>query len=264
MIKEVLHKLYSELPATVRLVAVSKFHPFEAIEEAYAAGQRVFAESRPQELLAKVRRLEEVRSLKVDDTLATGGDVEAAEAYMSDIEWHFIGHLQTNKLKMVLPYVSLVQSVDSVRLLDAIQAWGAANDKVIPVLLEPHVAAEETKQGFDPEEIYDILSRTEIGSGKLSDGQTDEHDPCLTGAYPNICFRGIMGMATFTDDQSVVASDFAALRAIFDTCRSRFPHLAADFTELSIGMSDDYPLAIGYGSTMVRVGSMIFGERKYS
>ena len=235
MIAEIINKLNSELPATVRLVAVSKFHPFEFIEEAYAAGQRVFAESRPQELLAKVRHLDELRATKHE--------------YMSDVEWHFIGHLQTNKLKMVLPYVSLVQSVDSVRLLDAIQTWAGANDRVISVLLEPHVAAEETKQGFDAEEIYDILSR----SSEVFDGQS--------GAYPNIRFCGIMGMATFTDDQSVVASDFAALRSIFDTCRSRFPHLAGDFTELSIGMSDDYPLAIEYGSTMIRIGSMIFGER---
>ena len=243
MIKEVLNKLYSELPATVQLVAVSKFHTFEAIEEAYEAGQRVFAESRPQELLAKVRRLEEVRAQKISEAVESGGDVEAAEAYMADVEWHFIGHLQTNKLKMVLPYVSLVQSVDSVRLLDAIQAWGEANAKVISVLLEPHVAAEESKQGFAAEEIYSLLDNS--------------------AAYPNICFRGIMGMATFTDDQTVVASDFAALRSIFDMCRSRFPHLAEDFTELSIGMSDDYPLAIEYGSTMIRIGSMIFGERNY-
>ena len=241
MIKDVLNKLYSELPATVRLVAVSKFHPFEAIEEAYAAGQRIFAESRPQELLAKVRRLEEVRALKVEEAIANGGDVEAAKAYMSDLQWHFIGHLQTNKLKMVLPYVSLVQSVDSVRLLDAIQAWAAANSRIIPVLLEPHVAAEDTKQGFAADEIYSLLEDAEV--------------------YPNIRFCGIMGMATFTDDSSVVASDFAALRAIFDTCRSLFPHQNADFTELSIGMSDDYPLAIEYGSTMIRIGSMIFGER---
>ena len=255
MIGNVINKLNSELPATVRLVAVSKFHPFEAIEEAYAVGQRVFAESRPQELLAKVRRLEEVRARRVEEALVSGGDVEAAKAYMSDVEWHFIGHLQTNKLKMVLPYVSLVQSVDSVRLLDAIQAWGAANDKVISVLLEPHVAAEESKQGFAAEEIYEILSR----SSEVSDSQSVHP----AGAYPNIRFRGIMGMATFTDDQSVVASDFAALRGIFETCRSRFPQLASDFTELSIGMSDDYPLAIEYGSTMIRIGSMIFGERNY-
>jgi pyridoxal phosphate enzyme (YggS family) len=230
MIKYTINKLNMELPSTVRLVAVSKFHPFEAIEEAYQAGQKCFGESRPQELLAKVKRLEEIRAERGE----TG--------YMSDVEWHFIGHLQTNKLKMVLPYVTLVQSVDSVRLLDAIESWCAANNRVAAVLLEPHVAAEETKQGFDAEEIYDILSRA---------GQD----------YPHISFKGIMGMATFTDDESVVNGDFAALRAIYDNCRSRFPHVAADFNEFSIGMSDDYPLAIEHGSTMVRIGSMIFGER---
>ena len=241
MIKDVINRLNSELPATVRLVAVSKFHPFEAIEEAYAAGQRVFAESRPQELLTKIRRLEEIRAFKVQETLAKGGDVEAAKAYMTDVEWHFIGHLQTNKLKMVLPYAFMIQSVDSVRLLDAIQAWGAANDKVISVLLEPHVAAEKSKQGFVADEIYSLLENA--------------------SAYPNIRFHGIMGMATFTDDKRVIASDFAALRDIFESCRLRFPQLTKDFTELSIGMSDDYPLAIKYGSTMIRIGSMIFGER---
>ena len=229
MISDKINRLYSELPATVRLVAVSKFHPFEAIEEAYIAGQRIFAESRPQELLAKVRRLEEIRAERGDS------------GYMADIEWHFIGHLQTNKLKMVLPYVSLVQSVDSLRLLDAISSWGAANGKVIPVLLEPHVAAEETKQGFSPEEIASVLSSA--------------------SEYQNILFKGIMGMATFTDDESVIRSDFASLRSIFDSARSNHPALAQDFTELSIGMSDDYPLAIEYGSTMVRIGSMIFGHR---
>ena len=229
MIKETITKLNSELPATVKLVAVSKFHPFEAIEEAYQAGQRIFAESRPQELLAKVRRLDEIR--------AERGEPD----YMSDIEWHFIGHLQTNKLKMVLPYVSLVQSVDSVRLLEVINAWGVSNDKVINVLLEPHVAAEETKQGLSVEETIMLLSRTK--------------------EFPALCFRGIMGMATFTDDEAVIRSDFAALREIFDTCKARFPHLAPDFSELSMGMSDDYPIAAAMGSTIVRIGSMIFGER---
>ena len=228
MIKEIIQRLNSELPATVKLVAVSKFHPFEAIEEAYEAGQRIFAESRPQELLAKVRRLEELRA-------------ERGEDYMAEIQWHFIGHLQTNKLKMVLPYVSLVQSVDSVRLLDAIQTWAAANNRIISVLLEPHVAAEETKQGFDPQEIYSILTKA--------------------SEYENIRFSGIMGMATFTEDETVIESDFAALRTIYENCRERFDSLAAEFKEFSIGMSDDYPLAITYGSTMVRIGSMIFGER---
>ena len=229
MIKETINKLHSELPATVKLVAVSKFHPFEAIEEAYEAGQRIFAESRPQELLAKVKRLEEIRAERGE------------QDYMSDIQWHFIGHLQTNKLKMVLPYVSLVQSVDSERLLDAINAWGAANAKTIDVLLEPHVAAEETKQGFSPDEIMAVISDT--------------------GRYGNIRFRGIMGMATFTDDESVIRDDFSRLRDIYKKATGLVSDLSEYFTELSIGMSDDYPIAIEYGSTMVRIGSMIFGTR---
>jgi pyridoxal phosphate enzyme (YggS family) len=225
MIEKIINKLHSELPAAVKLVAVSKFHPFESIEEAYEAGQRIFAESRPQELQAKVRHQHEQRP------------------DMSDVQWHFIGHLQTNKLKMVLPYVSLVQSVDSVRLLDAIESWAAINGRVISVLLEPHVAAEQTKQGFAEDEIYSILQSA------------------VKGEYKHVRFCGIMGMATFTDDEEVVRSDFAALRSIFDNCRMRFPVMASGFTELSIGMSDDYHLAIEYGSTMVRIGSMIFGER---
>ena len=233
MIKNIIDKLNSELPATVKLVAVSKFHPFESIEEAYQAGQRTFAESRPQELLAKIKRLDEIRMER--------GEPE----YMSDIQWHFIGHLQTNKLKMVLPYVSLVQSVDSVRLLDAINAWGAANSRVINVLIEPHIAAEETKQGFDPEEVARVMK------------------DAIDGKYRFIRFKGIMGMATFTDDESVIREDFRRLRAVFDEARRSSTLFTDDFSEFSIGMSDDYRIAIEYGSTMVRVGSMIFGERNY-
>ena len=229
MIKETINKLHTELPATVKLVAVSKFHPFEAIEEAYEAGQRIFAESRPQELLAKVKRLEELRAERGEP------------GYMSDIEWHFIGHLQTNKLKMVLPYVALVQSVDSLRLLEAIDSWGRAQGKVVEVLLEPHVAAETSKQGFTSEELMGVISDY--------------------GKYGNVRFRGIMGMATFTEDETVIRSDFARIAAIHDAVLAAFPSLAEDFTELSIGMSDDYPLAIECGSTMVRIGSMIFGSR---
>ncbi len=231
MIAQTIKKLHKELPPTTRLVAVSKFHPFKAIEEAYAAGQRIFAESRPQELLAKVQYLEQLR-------------IERGEPdYMSDLEWHFIGHLQTNKLKMVLPYVTLIQSVDSSRLLDAIRKWAEANGRTIDVLLEPHVAAEQTKQGFSEDEIYSILKSA------------------CAGAYANICFRGIMGMSTFTDDVAVIRSDFSILRNIYDRCVADFPVLSEDFSELSIGMSDDYHIAIKYGSTMVRIGSMIFGER---
>ena len=233
MIKDIINRLNGELPATVKLVAVSKFHPFEAIEEAYHAGQRIFAESRPQELLAKVKRLEEVR-------------LERGEPdYMSDIQWHFIGHLQTNKLKMVLPYVALVQSVDSIRLLEAINAWGLTNNKVISVLLEPHVAAEETKQGFSADELSALFEKA------------------AHGMFPAIQFSGIMGMATFTDDESVIRADFAALRDIYDAARSAFFSDSEVFSEFSIGMSDDYHTAIEYGSTMVRIGSMIFGERTY-
>ncbi len=231
MIKDTINKLHNELPAAVKLAAVSKFHPFEAIEEAYEAGQRIFAESRPQELAAKVAKLEEIRAERGEPS------------YMSDIVWHFIGHLQTNKLKMVLPYVSLVQSVDSVRLLEAINSWGSVNGKVVNVLLEPHVAAEETKQGFSADEIYEILDSAD--------------------RFGNICFKGIMGMATFTDDEAVVRSDFAAIRSIFNTAKDNHPSLASDFSELSIGMSDDYHIALEYGSTMVRIGSMIFGARQY-
>ncbi len=231
MISETISKLHSELPAAVKLVAVSKFHPFEAIEEAYDAGQRIFAESRPQELAAKVARLEALR------------DERRESEYMSDIEWHFIGHLQTNKLKMVLPYVTLVQSVDSIRLLEAINSWGAANDRAINVLLEPHVAAEETKQGFSDDEIHEIL-----GSASR---------------FANIRFRGIMGMATFTDDEAVIRSDFERIQSIFNDARTRYASISSDFTELSIGMSDDYRIAVEYGSTMVRIGSMIFGARQY-
>ena len=164
MIEENLNRIKSELPSGVKLVAVSKFHPMEAILEAYQAGQTVFGENRPQELATKAVQLPQ------------------------DIEWHFLGHLQTNKLKMVLPYATLVQSVDSVHLLQAIDNWGSNNDKVISVLLELHIGAEETKQGFHEEEILEILFHAED--------------------YRNIRFCGLMGMASHTDDQEVINADF--------------------------------------------------------
>lgn len=232
MIADVIHKLNSELPAAVRLVAVSKFHPFEAIEEAYAAGQRCFAESRPQELAAKVKTLEARR-----DVLGDAG-------YMADVEWHFIGHLQTNKLKMVLPYVSLVQSVDSIRLLEAINAWGRANNKVINVLLECFISGEETKQGLSEEEVVEIVS----GDVK----------------YDFVHIRGVMGMASFTDDEEVIRSDFQRLldmSQILQDWIGEGGNVDEDCREVSMGMSGDYPIAVEMGSTMIRVGSMIFGER---
>ena len=232
MIRDIIHKLHSELPAAVKLVAVSKFHPFESIEEAYAAGQRCFAESRPQELAAKVKTLEARR-----DEL---GD----PSYMSDIEWHFIGHLQTNKLKMVLPYVSLIQSVDSLRLLEAIDNWGQANNKVLNVLLECFISSDETKQGFSEEEVEAIVS----GDKK----------------YGNVHISGVMGMATYTDDENVVRNDFRKLKQISDMLQDWIGeggNVNVDCREISMGMSGDYQIAIEEGSTMVRVGSMIFGDR---
>ena len=233
MIKNIIDRLNGELPATVKLVAVSKFHPFEAIEEAYQAGQRAFGESRPQELLAKVRRLEDIR--------AERGEPD----YMSDIEWHFIGHLQTNKLKMVLPYVSLVQSVDSVRLLEAIDRWGAANGKVINVLLECFISSDETKQGFSEDELIAILSGDRV--------------------YANVRICGLMGMATFTDDEEVIREDFQRLldmQQILHDWIGESANVHAGCNDLSMGMSDDYPIAVAMGSTIVRIGSMIFGERR--
>lgn len=212
-----IEKIKKELPSDVKLVAVSKFHPVESIEEALAAGQAVFGENRPQEFEKKA--------------LALSG---------RGIEWHFIGHLQTNKLKMVLPYADLVQSVDSLHLLEAIDKWGKDNGKVIPVLLEMHVAAEETKHGLYEEEILDILFRAD--------------------SFKNVAFRGLMGMATNTDDEGVVRADFARIKDFFDYVRDLFPEYSG-FTELSIGMSGDWRIALESGATIVRIGTAIFGER---
>ena len=218
MIEENLSKINSELPSGVKLVAVSKYHPLEAILEAYQAGQRAFGENRPQELQLKAVQLPQ------------------------DIEWHMLGHLQTNKLKMVLPYVSLVQSVDSVHLLDAINDWGHVNDKVISVLLELHIGAEQTKQGFHEEEILEILFNSE--------------------KYRHIRFCGLMGMASHTDDEEVINADFERIDSFMAYLVDLFPELES-FNQLSIGMSDDWAIAVRHGSTMVRIGTAIFGERQY-
>lgn len=218
MISKSLENILSSIPSQVQLVAVSKFHPVPAIREAYDAGQRVFGESRPQELSAKVSELP------------------------SDIKWHFIGHLQTNKLKLVLPYVYMVESIDSLHLLEAVNKWGVSAGKTIKVLLELHIASEETKQGFNEDEILSILHNVD--------------------SYPAIEFCGLMGMATNTSDESVIRQDFARISRFMSTIRSK--HDAPDsFRELSIGMSGDYPIALEYGATIVRVGTAIFGAREY-
>ncbi|MDD6828364.1 MAG: YggS family pyridoxal phosphate-dependent enzyme [Bacteroidales bacterium] len=221
MIQDKIHDIVGKLPSGVKLVAVSKFHSVPELMEAYRAGQRCFGENRPQEFAMKVPEMP------------------------SDIEWHFIGHLQTNKLKLVLPYASLVESIDSKRLLDSVNAWGKANGKVVPVLLELHLGAEETKGGFTDQEIIDILS-------EYVDADS---------AYSHVRIRGLMGMATNTDDEAVIDSDFSRIEAFKKNLDRMFPSLDG-FTELSIGMSDDWQLALRHGATIIRVGTAIFGPRK--
>ncbi len=215
--------LRKELPSGVKLVAVSKFHPVEALREAYDAGQRLFGESRPQEMFAKAGQMP------------------------GDVRWHFIGHLQKNKLKLVLPYVSMLESVDSVELLDAIEQWCAAHgEDCVNVLLECHIAREETKQGFTPDEALKVLT----GPAR----------------WPHIRFCGLMGMATNTDDALVIRSDFnklLALNAALQPMMGICPNLTPAFRELSFGMSDDYKIAVSMGATIVRIGTAIFGAREY-
>jgi len=215
-------KINNELPSTVKLVAVSKFNPVDAIQEAYNAGQRIFGESRPQELVQKVSQLPD------------------------DVQWHFIGHLQTNKLKMVLPYVSLVHSVDSERLLMEIEKYAVKNGLKVKCLLEMFVAQEESKQGFSREELMDLLDKL-------------EQNP-LQGV--EIC--GLMGMASFVEDREQIRREFEELRSTFSEIREKYISAHPNFNELSMGMSGDYKIAIECGSTMVRIGTTIFGARNYN
>ncbi len=224
MVEDNLRKIYGELPPGVKLVAVSKFHPSSMILSAYQAGQRCFGENRPQEFAAKAIELPD------------------------DIEWHFIGHLQTNKLKLVLPYASLVESVDSLHLLEAIEKWGSLNGRVTSILLELHLGAEETKGGFTEDEITAILERASVTSAANS--------------YPHVRFCGLMGMATNTDDEARVEADFMRIREFKERLDGTFPELK-DFRELSIGMSNDWKIAVRHGATIVRIGTAIFGPREY-
>ncbi len=217
-----IERLNKELPSTVKLVAVSKFNPVEAIEEAYNAGQRIFGESRPQELLQKVQQLPD------------------------DIQWHFIGHLQTNKLKMVLPYVSLIHSVDSERLLREIDKYAVKNNLKVNCLLELFVAQEESKQGFSRDELFQLLDKL-------------QQEP-LNGV--ELC--GLMGMASFVEDEAQIRAEFATLAQTFNQVREKYISTHPNFNELSMGMSGDYRIAVELGSTMVRIGTTIFGARNYN
>lgn len=220
-IVENIKRIQTELPQGVTLVAVSKFHPIEALKEAYDCGQRIFAESRAQELMQKVDKMP------------------------ADTVWHFIGHLQTNKVKAVLPHVAMIQSVDSEKLLTAINAEARKEERRIDVLLELHVAQEETKFGFSVEDCERL-----VNSGTLAE---------MTGV--RVC--GVMGMATNTDDDGEIRREFQAIRSVFDRLKGGCMKENVDFSVVSMGMSDDYPLAIMEKTTMVRLGSCIFGPRQY-
>ena len=216
-----LKEVLATLPSHVRLVAVSKYHPVEALQEAYDAGQRIFGESKVQEMTQKY------------------------ELLPKDIEWHFIGHLQTNKIKYMAPFVSMIHGVDSFKLLCEINKQAAKAGRIIPCLLQIHIAREETKFGFSPDECRDMLAQGEWK--KLS----------------NIQIAGVMGMATNTDDETQIENEFASLSNFFHETKEKWFKDTPYYKEISMGMSDDYPIAIRHGSTLIRIGSRIFGARVY-
>lgn len=220
-VKGNLREVLGNLPAGVNLVAISKFHPNEYIEAAYAEGQRIFGESHEQELARKVVSLPK------------------------DIEWHFIGHLQTNKVKYIAPYISMIESVDSLKLLKEINKQAAKHDRVVKVLLELHIAEEETKSGFSFDDCRELL--------EAGEWRTMEH--------VQIC--GIMMMASNTDDEQQIAQEFDAAYAFFKEVKEKYFADDDAFCERSWGMSHDYRIAVKHGSNMVRVGTTIFGPRIY-
>ena len=222
MVRENLLKVKATLRPDVALVAVSKFHPVDALQEAYDAGQCIFGESHVQELMTK-------------------------EAVLpKDIRWHFIGHLQTNKVKYIAPFVSLIHAVDSVKLLKEIDKQAQKAGRVVDVLLQVHVAQEETKFGFTPDELLDMLA-------------TEDWK-----AWQHVHIVGLMAMATNTDDEAQIAREFDTVSQLFTTAKARFFASDPEFRELSMGMSGDYLIAQEHGSTMVRIGTTIFGERDYT
>ncbi|NCT19063.1 MAG: YggS family pyridoxal phosphate enzyme [Flavobacteriaceae bacterium CG2_30_34_30] len=220
-ISDNLQKIKDSLPENITLVAVSKTKPVKDLLEAYNAGQRIFGENKVQEMTKKWEQLPK------------------------DIQWHMIGHVQTNKVKYMAPFVSLVQGVESLKLLKEINKQAAKNDRIIPCLLQIHIAKEETKFGFDTEEVTTIL-------------ETDTFK-----SLQNIKVVGLMGMATFTQDKNQIEKEFQQIKTFFDTLKLKQETQNLKLEILSIGMSGDYKIAIKNGSTMVRVGSAIFGERNY-
>lgn len=218
-IRENINSLKEELPAGVKLVAITKTKPIEDILQAYHAGHIIFGENKVQELNQKQGLLP------------------------SDIQWHMVGHLQSNKVKYIAPFVHLIHSVDSMKLLQTINREGIKNNRVIDCLLQVYIALEETKFGLSEEELYDIFKTDEFKS------------------FTNVRICGLMGMATFTEDENVVRKEFRTLKGLFNKLKSSYFSEKSNFTELSMGMSGDYKIAVEEGSTMVRIGSLIFGER---
>lgn len=223
LISDNLKTIKEQLPEDVTLVAVSKTQPDESILEAYEAGQRIFGENKVQEMTSKYERLPK------------------------DIQWHMIGHLQRNKVKYIAPYVTLIHGVDSIRLLREINKQALLHQRVIPCLLQMHIARETTKFGLDEQELNEIISGVKASE------------------FSGICIKGLMGMATFTEDQDLIRSEFKYLADLFKDLKQKFPASEyMDIQVLSMGMSGDYQEAIAQGSNMVRIGSSIFGSRNYN
>ena len=220
-IAENITQIKAQLPEGVSLVAVSKYHPVKQLQEAYAAGQRIFGESHAQELVAK------------------------APLMPDDVQWHFIGHLQRNKVRQILPIVSLIHSVDSIRLLSTIDKEAARIGRTVDVLLQLHVAQEEAKSGFAVEELMQLA-------------ENGEFQP-----FKHVRYRGLMAMATFTSDTALIASEFARVASTYTTLLEKQIFPGADFNQLSMGMSDDWHIAVEHGATLVRIGTQIFGPRQY-
>jgi len=221
IIVENFEQIKSQIPPNVKLVAVSKFQPESSILEIYEQGHRIFGESKVQELVSKY------------------------ETLPNDIQWHFIGHLQTNKVKYIVPFVTLIHGVDSLRLLQEINKCALKSNKIVDCLLQMHIAQEETKFGFSPNELEEVLNSDEFG------------------ALKNVQICGLMGMASFTDDVNQIRKEFRWLAEYFANIKTSYFCHDDFFNELSIGMSSDYQIAIEEGSTIVRVGSSIFGERNF-
>ncbi|MBR6848264.1 MAG: YggS family pyridoxal phosphate-dependent enzyme [Bacteroidales bacterium] len=222
MIKENLEKIRATVPEGVTLVAVSKTKPISDLQEAYDAGQRIFGENYPQEMRDK------------------------HEVLPQDIQWHFIGHLQTNKIKYIIPYVTLIHSIDTANLLEAVNKEAKKHDRVVDCLLQFHIALEETKFGLDLDEARQLL------------------DSEVFKQMENVCICGVMGMGTFTDNMDEVRKEFKHLKSIFETLKKDYFANQPQFKEISMGMSEDYPIAIEEGATLIRVGSKIFGARVYN